>query len=254
MSIRLRPGFSARSHEIHCTGRRHAGPVVVCHCQRPGAQAADRGVLQAAGLADGKRICIAGASYGGYATLMGLVRDPYLFRCGFEWVGVTDPVDLFSRNRTDIESVWEYDLKLLVGDPEKDAEMFAANAPVKLAAKIKQPLLMAYGAQDRRVAAQQGTDMKKALEAAGYTGLEWVVYPTEGHGWRALETNKNFWGRVERFLERQHRQRTRRQALKPDRGGRGAAHEKSPGAARLPGLWSFWGAISRDGGAKRGSR
>ena len=45
-------------------------------------------------------------------------------------------------------------------------------------------------------------DMKKALEAAGYQGLEWVVYPNEGHGWRSLETNKDFWGRVERFLER----------------------------------------------------
>jgi len=44
--------------------------------------------------------------------------------------------------------------------------------------------------------------MKKALEAAGYQGLEWVAYPNESHGWRSLETNVDFWGRVERFLER----------------------------------------------------
>ncbi|KQV92277.1 MULTISPECIES: alpha/beta hydrolase family protein [unclassified Roseateles] len=155
------------------------------------------------GLADPKRICVAGASYGGYATLMGLVRNPELFRCGFEWAGVTDPASLFSRSHTDIQSMWaEHDLKLLVGDPVNDAEMLATNAPVKLAAKIKQPLLMAYGAEDRRVEVQQGVDMKKALEAAGHRSLEWVVYPNEGHGWRSLETSVDFWGRVERFLER----------------------------------------------------
>jgi hypothetical protein len=42
------------------------------------------------GVADAKRICIAGASYGGYATLMGLINNPELFRCGVDWVGVTD--------------------------------------------------------------------------------------------------------------------------------------------------------------------
>jgi dipeptidyl aminopeptidase/acylaminoacyl peptidase len=154
-------------------------------------------------LADPQRICIAGASYGGYATLMGLVRNPELFRCGFQWVGVTDPAAMFDRSRTDIESSWaNFDLRQLIGDPVKDADLLARNAPTKLAAQIKQPLLMAYGAEDRRVEAQQGVDMKRALEAAGHTGLEWVVYPNEGHGWRSLETNKDFWGRVERFLAR----------------------------------------------------
>ncbi|RLM51473.1 S9 family peptidase, partial [Halobellus sp. Atlit-31R] len=42
------------------------------------------------GIADGARVCIAGASYGGYATLMGLVKDPDLYKCGINWVGVTD--------------------------------------------------------------------------------------------------------------------------------------------------------------------
>jgi dipeptidyl aminopeptidase/acylaminoacyl peptidase len=154
------------------------------------------------GLADGQRICIAGASYGGYATLMGLIRHADQFRCGFQWVGVTDLESMFSRSRTDIDSLWETDLRQLIGDPQQDAQMFADYSPVRQAARLKRPLLMAYGAEDRRVEAQQGFDMKKALEAAGYQGLEWIVYPNEGHGWRSLETNKDFWGRVERFLDR----------------------------------------------------
>jgi predicted acyl esterase len=52
----------------------------------------------AQGYADPKRICIAGASYGGYATLMGLVNDPDLYKCGVDWVGVTDINLLYSDN------------------------------------------------------------------------------------------------------------------------------------------------------------
>ena len=187
-------GYGSRHENL---GRRQWGQAM----QADLADAAKWAVAQ--GMADPKRICIAGASYGGYATLMGLVRDPELFACGVEWVGVTDPINMFKRSTTDIASVYqEYDLRLTIGDPEKDAQMFAENSPVRQADKLKQPLLMAYGAEDRRVAVQQGIEMKKALEAAGYQGLEWVVYPNEGHGWRSLETNKDFWGRVERFLAR----------------------------------------------------
>lgn len=187
-------GYGARHENL---GRRQWGQTM----QADLADAARWAIAQ--GLADPKRICIAGASYGGYATLMGLIRDPDLFACGVAWVGVTDPGNMFKRSTTDIASIYqENDLRETIGDPEKDAQMFADNSPVKLAARIKQPLLMAYGAEDRRVEVQQGVDMKKALEAAGYQGLEWVVYASEGHGWRSLETNVDFWGRVERFLER----------------------------------------------------
>src|SRR5262249_33506883 len=53
---------------------------------------------QKQGLAD-RRACIAGASYGGYATLMGLARHPELYRCGIAWVGVTDLM-LLARGET----------------------------------------------------------------------------------------------------------------------------------------------------------
>lgn len=187
-------GYGARHENL---GRRQWGQAM----QTDVADAAQWAVAQ--GMADPKRICIAGASYGGYATLMGLIRDPHLFACGVQWVGVTDPANLFKRSTTDVASIFqEHDLRQTVGDPEKDAQMFADNSPLRLAAKLKRPLLMAYGGEDRRVEAQQGIDMKKALEAAGYQGLEWVIYPNEGHFWRSLETEKDFWGRVERFLER----------------------------------------------------
>lgn len=156
----------------------------------------------AQGIADPKRICIAGASYGGYATLMGLINDPDLFRCGVEWVGVTDIGLLYSVNWSDTsDESKRYGLPALVGDRDKDAAQFKATSPLENAARIKQPLLMAYGDVDERVPLVHGQKMRDALKDSN-PQLEWVVYPNEGHGWVKPETKVDFWTRVERFLER----------------------------------------------------
>ena len=62
------------------------------------------------------------------------------------------------------------------------------------------PLLLAYGGEDRRVPIKHGNEFRAALRPD--QDLEWVTYAEEGHGWRELKTNEDFWGRVERFLDR----------------------------------------------------
>ncbi|WP_444766340.1 alpha/beta hydrolase family protein [Roseateles sp.] len=102
---------------------------------------------------------------------------------------------------SDFSEEWkQYGMKRLVADPETDAEQMRKTSPLARSSKIRMPLLMAYGAEDRRVPLKHGTDMKSALRAD--QPLEWVVYPDEGHGWFDLKTNEDFWGRVERFLSR----------------------------------------------------
>ena len=153
------------------------------------------------GLVDPKRVCIAGASYGGYATLMGLARDPDLFKCGVAWVAVSDPRLMFSVHWSDVSTeAKEYTMPVMIGDPEKDAAMLEANAPIALASKIKAPLLLAYGRLDRRVPLVHGEKMHKALLDAG-AKPEWVVYDNEGHGWLNSDNQVDFWTRVERFLD-----------------------------------------------------
>lgn len=156
----------------------------------------------AQGLADPKRVCIAGASYGGYSTLMGLIRDPALFRCGVQWVGVSDIELLIATNwYRDIDRAIDYGLPELVGDRDKDAAQFAATSPLKRAAQLKQPLLMAYGGLDEVVTLAHGTKLRNALRPHN-PDVEWIEYPHEGHGWM-LEANRiDFWSRVERFLDR----------------------------------------------------
>lgn len=154
------------------------------------------------GYADSKRVCIAGASYGGYAALMGLIRYPDLYRCGINWVGVTDIDLMYSINWSDMSEMWkQYGMPVLVGDRGKDAEQLAATSPLKLAAKLTQPLLMAYGGLDQRVPIDHGTKLRNAVSPHN-ANLEWVTYADEGHGWM-LQANKiDFWARVERFLDR----------------------------------------------------
>jgi dipeptidyl aminopeptidase/acylaminoacyl peptidase len=159
----------------------------------------------AEGIADPQRICIAGASYGGYATLMGLIRDPDLYKCGIDWVGVTD-IDLLYAGHwsgdSDLSDAYKrYGMPTLVGDPVKDAAQFASTSPLKLAARITQPVLLAYGGVDRRVPLYHGEKFRDALRKTNKQ-VEWVVYEQEGHGWTLVQTRLDFWGRVENFLQR----------------------------------------------------
>lgn len=153
------------------------------------------------GHADPQRICIAGASYGGYATLMGLIRNPEIFRCGVQWVGVTDIDLMYSISWSDSSEDWKgYGMPVLVGDRVKDAKQLAETSPIRQAARLKQPLLMAYGGLDRRVPLEHGKQMRDAL--AHNSGVEWIVYADEGHGWYSEKNRVDFWTRVDAFLDK----------------------------------------------------
>lgn len=156
------------------------------------------------GLADPKRVAIAGASYGGYATMMGLAKEPELYKAGINWVGVTDISMMYDVGWSDfMGGKWmRYGMPKMIGDPEGDATQLRATSPLRQAARIKQPVLMAYGSEDLRVPLPHGVKMRDALQAAGNKDVEWRVYEGEGHGWMLEENKIDFWTRVEKFLAR----------------------------------------------------
>ncbi|WP_229219138.1 alpha/beta fold hydrolase [Duganella sp. BJB1802] len=159
----------------------------------------------AQGTADPQRICIAGASYGGYATLMGLINDPDLYRCGIEWAGVTDIHLLYDSgwfSESDLPASWKrFGMPELIGDAVKDAEQLRATSPLLQAARLKQPLLMAYGGADLRVPLVHGEKFYQAVKA-GNRNVEWLKYGEEGHGWALPKNRIDFWTRVEKFLDK----------------------------------------------------
>jgi dipeptidyl aminopeptidase/acylaminoacyl peptidase len=133
---------------------------------------------------------------------MGLAKDPDLYRCGINWVGVTDIELMYSLTWSDFNDEYKrYGMPVLVADREKDAAQIKATSPIQLASRIKQPLLMGYGGEDRRVPLKHGTEFRDAV-AKTNPDVEWVVYPDEGHGWRLLKDNIDWWTRVEKFLAR----------------------------------------------------
>jgi dipeptidyl aminopeptidase/acylaminoacyl peptidase len=154
----------------------------------------------AQGWVDPKKVCIAGASYGGYATLMGLAREPDLYRCGVAWVAVTDPRLLADPAWSNTSREFRtYGMPVLIGDPQKDAAALAAVAPVELAAQIKAPVLLAFGGADSLVTTAHGTRMRSALRSAG-NEPEWVYYDDEGHGWLKEGNRFDFARKMEAFL------------------------------------------------------
>jgi dipeptidyl aminopeptidase/acylaminoacyl peptidase len=153
------------------------------------------------GIVDARRACIMGASYGGYAVMEGLARDPDRWRCGVNYVGVTDILMMNDVTWSDFadSDYLKYGFKELVGDPDKDAAMLKAVSPLQHASSIKAPVLMTYGGLDRRVPVVHGERMRDALEKQGTT-VDWTVYPREGHGF-LLESNRfDFYTRVAAFL------------------------------------------------------
>jgi dipeptidyl aminopeptidase/acylaminoacyl peptidase len=155
------------------------------------------------GLADPARTCIAGASYGGYATLMGLVRYPDLYRCGVAWSAVTDINLMYDIWWSDFDDDWKgYGMPVLVGDKVKDAAQFDATSPLKQAAKITRPLLLAHGGVDHRVPIEHAKQLRDAL-LANHAPLTWVMYAEEAHGWYKPETRADWYRRMTTFLDAQ---------------------------------------------------
>jgi dipeptidyl aminopeptidase/acylaminoacyl peptidase len=154
----------------------------------------------AEGIADPGRVGIYGGSYGGYATLAGLVFTPGLYACGVDIVGV-------SHLRTFFQSIPPYwktfrkQLELMVGDMDGDEELNRRHSPIYHVENIRAPLLIAQGANDPRVHINESDQMVQALRGRGLS-VGYVVYPDEGHGFVRPENRMDFYGRAEEFLAR----------------------------------------------------
>jgi dipeptidyl aminopeptidase/acylaminoacyl peptidase len=157
--------------------------------------------LVAQGIADKSRVCLYGTSYGGYSTLWGLMKTPELYRCGVAGFALTDIAFVFDYNRWDwYRSVWvSYGAQKMIGDPGRDADKFRSVSPVAQAARLKAPVLLAFGGFDQRVPIKNGNVLRAALDEHGKK-YEWMVYPNEGHGFGDEKNRFDFYRKVDAFL------------------------------------------------------
>lgn len=148
------------------------------------------------GIADPKRICLYGASYGAYALLMGVAKEPDLYRCVAGYVGAYDLRLKHRRdsNRSRSGRTW-------AGEWMGEAESLPARSPVTLADRIKVPVFLAAGGKDERAPVVHTEKMEKALKSAGVP-VESLYFPTEGHGFYTREHRREYYQRLLAFLSR----------------------------------------------------
>lgn len=147
-------------------------------------------------IADPSRICIYGASYGGYAALMGVAKEPGLYRCAVGYVGVYDLELMHQKvsNSSDSNHTFENDWVGLRGT-------LAANSPVTLAASIKAPVLLVAGGADPIAPMVHSKHMEAALRKAGVP-VQTLYIDTEGHGFYTAEHRRKFYETLLDFLGR----------------------------------------------------
>jgi dipeptidyl aminopeptidase/acylaminoacyl peptidase len=152
------------------------------------------------GIADPKRIAIYGGSYGGYATLMGIVKNPDLYAAAVDYVGVSN-MFTFLRSFPPYWLPMKEMMYAMAGDPDKDVEMLTKVSPALNTDKIKTPLFIAQGANDPRVKKQESDQVVDALRARGVE-VEYMVKDNEGHGFYNEENRFDFYRSMEAFLEK----------------------------------------------------
>lgn len=148
------------------------------------------------GIADPERICIFGASYGGYAALTGVSKEPDLYRCAVGYVGVYNLTLTHKQDSrlSKSRSVW-------LEDWMGPRDTLAAVSPVNLATRIKVPVLLAAGGEDEIAPILHSKQMEKALRKAGVP-VETLYYDSEGHGFYTEPHRREFYVRLLDFLSR----------------------------------------------------
>jgi dipeptidyl aminopeptidase/acylaminoacyl peptidase len=151
-----------------------------------------------AGVADPKKVAIYGASYGGYAALVGATFTPDLFCCAVDQMGPSNLMTL-------LESVPPYWTSMLdlfykrIGNPKTEAEFLRSRSPLFKVDQIKIPMLIAQGVNDPRVKQAESDQIVEAMKAKGID-TEYMLFDDEGHGFAKPANRLKFYAAAEKFL------------------------------------------------------
>jgi dipeptidyl aminopeptidase/acylaminoacyl peptidase len=158
------------------------------------------------GIADPDRICIYGGSYGGYATLMGVVKEPDLYACGVGYVGVYDLTWFragdgsdFSRGQSRQQREnFERFMSSAVGPTP---ESLVPVSPLHHVDKIKADLFIVHGESDVRVPVGHAYRLREALDKIG-KDYEWMIKEKEGHGFYQVPNRVDLYESMLAFFEK----------------------------------------------------
>lgn len=154
------------------------------------------------GHADPARICIYGASYGGYAAMWGMAKTPELYRCGASFAGVSDLQYMF-KDDSDVNSraTGRLERNRMFGEAAAQKQVLDQVSPLKNAARIGAPILVAHGEWDQRVPIDHSYKMVRALKSSNKE-FEWLQLEQEGHGIYYEKNRLKFYQALFKLIER----------------------------------------------------
>lgn len=146
-------------------------------------------------IADPARICIVGASYGGYAALMGVAKTPDLFQCSVSFAGLSDLVKMrnnyrfFTNKNTARKQFGE------------DKQQLKETSPVRLVEQIKAPVLLIHGKDDTVVPVAQSRDMASALKSKN-KDYQYIELENGTHNLDYLPDRQQTFEAIDNFLKK----------------------------------------------------
>lgn len=154
--------------------------------------------LAKSGQVDPKRVCIVGASYGGYAAMWGAIRNPDRYRCAASWAGVSDLPAMLRYDRKTFSATryfkqWRSNVS---GEGKAD---LAAVSPINFTDRLKIPIFIAHGEQDDNVLPKQSHAMVDALTKAG-ANVTSMFYKDSSHDFGSSADLEDWLKRLEAFL------------------------------------------------------
>ncbi len=152
--------------------------------------------LAETGRVDGGKMVIMGGSAGGFTVLKTLEDYPGVFKAGVCLYGVANQFTLVM----DTHKFEAHYSDLLLGRLPEAAAIYRERSPLFFADKIRDPLIVFQGEDDKVVPRAQSDAIVEALRRNGVPH-EYHLYPGEGHGFRKPETLEHFYRTVERFLQ-----------------------------------------------------
>lgn len=159
------------------------------------------------GIADPKRICIFGASYGGFAALRGLETTPELYRCGISYAGVIDiettlrhHLDWAMMNPVPRLKIEEAAILEMLGEKKTEKDHWKDISPISRIDDVQVPVFLAYSEYDSRVPIGPARTLAKELKKRGKL-YDFMVKDNEDHGFSQEENKIALWKKVDEFLK-----------------------------------------------------
>lgn len=150
------------------------------------------------GIVDKTRICTYGASYGGYAAVQSAIREPELYKCAVAYAGVFDLNALY--NAGDISEI-DAGVRFIQRTVGSDPALLDEQSPIKNLDKLKAPVFIVHGTEDKRTPLSYATAFRAELDKRGHP-YEWLEKEKEGHGFYKPENNVELWQKLLVFLDK----------------------------------------------------